>query len=76
MFQILFVLSLMAPVALAVKLGGRRALWICWPFALLAMPVWMNLVVGASGWTSGWAWPWGAWRAWPSGRTSARARAW
>ena len=47
MFNISFTLSLLLPIALAASVGPRRALWIAWPVALVLLPVWINLSVGA-----------------------------
>ncbi len=47
MFNVLFTISLVTPILLAASIGARRALWIAWPAALLLLPVWMNLTMGA-----------------------------
>ena len=47
MFNFLFALALLAPILLAGAIGARRAMWIAWPVALLLLPVWMNIIVGA-----------------------------
>ena len=47
MFNLLFVITLVAPIVLASALGARRALWIAWPVALLLLPVWMTISIGA-----------------------------
>lgn len=47
MFNVLFAICLITPIALASSIGARRALWVAWPGALLLVPVWMNLSMGA-----------------------------
>ena len=47
MFNVLFLIVLVAPIVLASTQGAQRTLWICWPIALLLLPVWMGSGVGA-----------------------------
>lgn len=47
MFNVLFTLCLVVPIGLASTIGARRTLWIAWPAALVLMPVWINVTVGA-----------------------------
>ena len=47
MFNVLFNLCLVVPIGLAGIIGARRTLWIVWPAALVLLPVWINVTVGA-----------------------------